>query len=193
VFGTRARGPGRRDLQGGAQLAKDTTMDGRLSFAFPRLIRFVKQLIIALLIAFVLQLVLTNFLGIPVFQALALFPGQLGVHTLWQLVTYALVEPPSPGAVFSSLIGFVFMWLIISPFELAYGYKWTAQLVATGVVGAGLAGLLAGIVVPGALTMQGAAFMYGSSPITYAGIAAMADTVRGGRMMLFGVFLMTSK
>lgn len=166
-------------------------MQGRFQFAFPRLTPLVKKLIITLLGAYVLELILMNFVGVPVFSLFALTPANFGIQTLWQLFTYVLVEPPS--AVFSMLIGLLFLWLIISPFEVAYGPRRTMQLCITGVLSAGLLGLLVGVLVPNPALVTGPAILFGSGPIAYAGISAMAMTVRSGRLSFFGVFPMTGQ
>ena len=70
-------------------------------FQFPPLTPFAKKLLIGLLGAFVMQLVLENWAGIPAFRLLALVPADLGPATAWQVLTYAL------GAWFAQLDGVV--------------------------------------------------------------------------------------
>ena len=154
-------------------------------FVLPRLTNFVKKLIITLMCAFVAELLLENFAGFPVISLLALNPSVTGIHTLWQLVTYVLVEPPQ--AVFSMLIGLLFLWWILSPFEMSYGARRTAQLSLAGTLAASLAALLVGAAVPSA-----GGLLMGSHPISYAGIAAMAELARGRQMSIFGVVSMTT-
>ncbi len=157
-------------------------------FAFPPLTGFVKQLIITLLAAFVIELVLMNFVGIPVFAWLALNTGDVGFQTLWQMVTYALVEDPT--GVFSMLIGLLFIWLIVSPFEANFGRRRTMQLCATGVLFASIPAVVVGVLLP--WLAPGPSILFGSHPIAYAGIAAMATTMRGRKLSLFGLFSMSS-
>jgi membrane associated rhomboid family serine protease len=157
-------------------------------FVFPRLTSFIKKLIIGLLAAYVLELVLMNFVGIPIFDLLALNASNLGIATFWQIFTYVLVDHPS--AVFSLLFGLLFIWLILSPFEMVYGSKRTMQLCAVGV----LFGSISAVVFETVLSSisLGPSGLWGSHTIAYAGMAAMATTMRGRRMSLFGLFTMTS-
>ncbi len=151
----------------------------------PPLTPLVKKLIIGLLVAFVFELILQNFLSVPVIQWLALDPIELGPLTLLQLFTYPLIEGPSPLAM---LIGLFFMWLILSPFEVTFGSRHTLELVACGVIGAGLTVIIVAQILP----MPQYRF-FGSHPIAYAGMAAMTQVVRSGRIMFFGVLPMTSQ
>ena len=165
-----------------------TAVSGAFQFVFPRLTGFVRKLVIGLLSAFVAQLLL-NFVGMPVSQWFALHASELGLPTLWQLVSYVAVEPTTPAGVISTLVSLLFIWLIVAPFELSYGARRTAELCLTGTLAAGAAAVLTAQLVP-AYT-QGP--LYGAGPITYAGIAAMAVTLRGGRLALFGVWSMTPR
>ncbi len=154
-------------------------------FSFPPLTPFVKKLIITLLAAFVLELLLKNFAGVDVIGLLALDPVHLGPQTLLQLVSYVLIEDPRAGM--SMLIGLLFMWLILSPFEASFGPRRTLALALCGVLGAGLAAILGAAVAP----IPGYLYL-GSQAIAYAGMAAMAQVMRRGRMMFFGVLPLTS-
>lgn len=140
-------------------------------------------MLIVLASAFVLELVLTNFMSIPVVQLLALWPSMVGIQTLWQVFTYVLVEPPQ--AVISVLIGLLFMWLIVSPFELRFGSRRTFELSVVATLAASLASLAVGLIVGESPPL------YGSNPIAYAGMAAMARAIGGGRLSLFGVVQVT--
>jgi hypothetical protein len=154
-----------------------------VQFATPPLTPFVKRLIIVLASAFVLELVLTNFVSIPVIQLLALWPSMLGVQTLWQVFTYVLVEPPQ--AVGSVLIGLLFMWLIMSPFELRFGSRRTFELSVVATLSASLAALIVGFVI------NGSPPLFGSNAIAYAGMAATARSIGGGKLSLFGLVQLT--
>jgi membrane associated rhomboid family serine protease len=157
-------------------------------FAFPPLTPFVKKLIITLLVAFVLEVVLQNWIEVNIIGLLGLDPVQLSALTPLQLVSYVLIEALHPGAVMSMLIGLIFMWLILSPFEATFGSRATAELVLAGTLGGSLAVVAAASVLP----IPGYLFL-GSHTIAYGGMAAMAQVMRGGRMMFFGVLPMTSK
>lgn len=152
----------------------------------PPLTPLVKKLIIGLLVAFVLELILENFLKIPVISLLSLNPNELSPLMLLQLVSYVVIEPPQQ--VMSMLIGLLFMWLILSPFELRYGPRHTLELILCGTLAAGLAVVIISLIAP----MPGYLF-FGSHPLAYAGMAAMTQVMGGGRIMFFGVLPMTSQ
>ncbi|HKU42541.1 MAG TPA: hypothetical protein VJR89_30495 [Polyangiales bacterium] len=157
-------------------------------FSTPPLTPLVKKLIIGLLVAFVLELILLNFAHINVIALFGLDPVGLGPLTLVQLASHVLLEYPQQGQ--WVLINLVFMWLILSPFEVTFGSKPTLQLIGWGILAAAVAvivvGLIAGTPVPG--------YRYvGSSAITYVGLAAMTQVVRSGRIMFFGVLPMTPR
>lgn len=135
-----------------------------------------------------LELILMNFVGIPIFDLLALNASNLGFATLWQIFTYVLVDHPS--AVLSLLFGLLFIWLILSPFEIVYGSKRTMQLCAVGVLSGSISAVVVQTVISG--VSLGPSGLYGSHTIAYAGMAAMATTMRGRKMSLFGLFSMTS-
>ena len=155
-------------------------------FSVPPLTPVVKQLIITLFAAFVLELIFENFAGFHVINVLALDPVHLGPGSLLQMVTYVLVEDPR--GVGSMLIGLLFMWLIMSPFEAAFGKRHTLELALSGTLGASLSVVLAAFIAP--ITPY---LLFGSYPIAYAGMAAMTQVMRGGRMLFFGVVPMTPR
>jgi membrane associated rhomboid family serine protease len=151
----------------------------------PPLTPLVKKLIVGLLVAFVAELLLQNFANVNVIGVLALDPIHLGLLTPLQLVTYVLIEGPQ---VMSMLIGLFFMWLILSPFEVTFGSRHTLELIFCGMVAAALAVILVAQIAP-----TPAYLFFGSHPIAYAGMAAMTQVVRSGRIMFFGVIPMTSQ
>lgn len=151
----------------------------------PPLTPTVKKLIVGLLVAFVVELVAENFLHLPWVRTLALDTTHLGPLTLLQLFTYPLVEGAN---VMGMLIGLFFMWMILSPFEVTFGSKHTIELIVCGTVVAGIITLLVALVAP----MPGY-FLFGSNTIAYAGIAAMTQVIRNGKIMLFGVLPMTGQ
>jgi len=131
-------------------------------FRFPPLTPFVKKLLIALFGAWIFQIILQNWAGVPMFEVLALNTASPGLNTLWQLGTHVFAFPTGPQAVFSMLISLVFLWWMLAPFEQRFGAKRT--LVAR----------------PSPL--------YGAQAILLGSIAAFAWSYRGqGRMNLFGV------
>jgi membrane associated rhomboid family serine protease len=155
-------------------------------FSVPPLTPLVKKLLITLFSAFVLELLLENFAHVGVLALLALDPNHFGPLTITQMLTYVLVEDPR--SVMSMLIGLFFMWIILSPFESTFGPRHTLQLALAGTLGASVMVVLVSLVAP--ITPY---VLFGSYPIAYAGMAAMAQVIRGGRMMVFGVVPMTSQ
>ncbi|HET8940114.1 MAG TPA: rhomboid family intramembrane serine protease [Polyangiales bacterium] len=156
-------------------------------FSFPPLTPVVKRLIITLFGAFVLELLLENFAGIPVIKTLAFDPIDLGPLSVLQLFSYVLIQ--NPREVMGLMIDLLFMWLIMSPFESAFGRRHTIELSLAGTLAGSLAaGLVAQLApLPGWMLL-------GSHTIAYAGMTAMAQVMGSGRtILLFGVVPMSSK
>lgn len=158
-------------------------MDGRFQFAFPRLTRFVRAFLIAIFAMFVLELILQRWARIPVFELLALQPADLGIQTIWQVLTNVLVEPPVAEAVGSFLLGMFFLWLMLSPFEERFGPVRTAQLTLVSVLSASLPAVVLGLI---GLAPVGA-FLCGTTSVSLAALAAFAQMQRGGTIYLFAV------
>jgi membrane associated rhomboid family serine protease len=156
-------------------------------FAFPRLTPVVRLLLVVCGGAYLFTVLLQQWAGVPVFQLLALSPGDPGLHTLWQVVTYAFVYPPDPGHVLSFLIALLFLWLMLAPFEERFGGRRTWQLALTALLAAALPALLVGQVVPGGPRHV----LYGLQPILLGTLAAFSWSLRGrGRILFFGVIPM---
>jgi len=151
-----------------------------VQFSPPPLTPFVKRLIITLASAFVAELVLENFLHIEIIKWLALSPSSLGIQTLWQVVTYVLVE----GRPNDLLISLVFIWLLVSPFELRYGRRRAMEISALSVVAAACAAIIAAFVAP-------ASPLVGSQAITYAIMAATCWSAKHDVLRLFFLFRLT--
>ena len=143
----------------------------------------VKKLIVGLVVAYVLQLVLENWFGIPVVNLLALSPtpGNLAV---WQLVTYVLVDVGHP---IMFLLGLLFIWWALSPFEIGYGPTRTWQLCMVALLSASIPAYVVGLLIPMSPPL------FGSHPLWMCGIAAVAWLYRDQQMSLFGVMPMTAK
>jgi len=151
-------------------------------FRFPPLTPFVKKLLIALFGTWILQIILQNWGGVPIFEFLALDTARPGVRTLWQLGTHVFAFPTGPQAVFSMLIVLLFLWLMLAPFEQRFGEKRTIQLCIVAALSSAVLALIVGLLVanPSAL--------YGAQAILLGTIAAFAWSYRGqGRMSFFGV------
>jgi membrane associated rhomboid family serine protease len=156
-------------------------------FRFPPLTPFVRKLLIALFSAWIAQIILQNWAGVPVFEFLALDTAQPGLHTLWQLGTHVLAFPTGPQAVFSMLISLVFLWWMLAPFEQRFGEKRTIQLCVVAALFSAVLALFVGLLVASPSPL------YGAQAILIGSIAAFAWSYRGqGRMSLFGVIEMKS-
>ncbi len=154
-------------------------------FQFPPLLPLTRRLLVVLFGAFVAELVLQNWVGVPVFAWLSLQTGGLGLPTLWQLLTYPLVWPPGPGSVLPFLVNLLFLWWILSPYEAMAGARETAWLGLLASVGGGLAGALAGLLFGQATRLSG------TGPLLLGVIAAYAWRLRGrGTLSFFGVLPM---
>ena len=151
-------------------------------FRFPPLTPFVKKLLIALFGTWIAQILLQNWLNVPMFEIFALDTAHPGVQTLWQLGTHVFAFPTGPQAVFSMLIILLFLWLMLAPFEQRFGQKRTIQLCIVSTLAAAFLALLAGALAPAASRL------YGAQAILLGSIAAFAWSYRGqGRMSFFGV------
>ncbi len=151
-------------------------------FSFPPLTPFVKKLLIVLFSAWILQIIVENWLGFGIFEALALNTGELGVHTLWQLFTHVFATPTGPAYVFSMLITLVFLWWMLAPFEQRFGQKRTLQLCIFAALASAVPALIVGQLIPGTQRL------FGAQAILIGSIAAFAWSYRGrGRMSFFGV------
>ena len=151
-------------------------------FRFPPLTPFVKKLLIALFGTWILQILLQNWGGIPMFEIFALDTASPGVATLWQLGTHVFAFPTGPNAVFSMLIILLFLWLMLAPFEQRFGQKRTIQLCVVAALCAAFLALIVGLLVPNPSSL------YGAQAILLGSIAAFAWSYRGqGRMSFFGV------
>lgn len=157
-------------------------------FRFPPLTPFVRKLLIAMFAAWIVQILLQNWAGVPIFQLLALNTASLGPHTLWQIATHVFAAPTSPQYVFSMLITLVFLWWMLAPFEQRFGQKRAIQLCVSAAVASAVAGIIIGLVLPSP------APMYGGNAMLLASISAFAWSYRGqGRMSLFGVIDMKAE
>jgi membrane associated rhomboid family serine protease len=158
-------------------------------FRFPPLTPAVRTLLIALGSLFVLEAILQNFVGVPVFQLLSLNTTALSPATAWQLFTHVLVVPPEPQYVFSLVVGLAFIWLILAPFEARYGQDRVVQLTLVSAVAAGVPALAAGLVMPSA-----AGPLAGPATITLAAISGYAVMLPAhAEVSFFGIFPMRAK
>lgn len=156
-------------------------------FAFPPLGALTKKIILVLFGAFIVQAILEVWVGMPVFRTLALNPTELGAATLWQIITYPLVELPA--AIFKLLLSLLMLWWFLSPFEHRYGRIRTLQLCAVAVLSAALLALSVGYLsLGGGLFLS--SYLAGADPIGLAALCAFALIHRRSQILLFGVFAM---
>ena len=156
-------------------------MYGRQSFSMPRLTSFVKGLLATLLASYVVQLLLENWQGVPLRALLSLNPGQ---PQLWQFLTYILVDARNP---LMFLFGLLVLWWVLSPFELGFGAKRTAQLCLACTLGAAVPAWALGALI------QPPPPLFGSGPLWMGSIAAATYLYKDRPMSLWGLGTMTSK
>jgi hypothetical protein len=141
----------------------------------------VKNLLIVLLVCYVTDLVLQRAVGFSLGHLLALSPGE---PWIWQLVTYLFVDLNNP---LSFMIGLLFVWWALSPFEIAYGATRTLQLCLVTVLAAGIPAWLFGFVVASTPPL------FGSNVLIYAGLAAQTWPQRDQQTSFFGVINMSGR
>ncbi|MDD9946906.1 MAG: hypothetical protein OXU20_38020 [Myxococcales bacterium] len=154
-------------------------MQGQLRL--PRLTGFVRKLIITLFAAYVIELIL-RLQGVDLAPWLALQPGGPGV---WQVATYVIVQGHSPPLWF--LFGLLILWWVVSPFEVGFGARRTAQLCGVCTLGAGAVAYLAGFVI------QPLPAYAGSGSLWLGAIMATTYLRRDQELSLFGAFSLTGR
>lgn len=156
-------------------------MYGRQSFSLPRLTPFVKQLLIVLFACYVAILILQGWQGIPITQYVALTPG---APMVWQFVTYPLVDSGNP---LFFLLGLLFLWWVLAPFEIGFGRKRTMQLCLATTLAAALPAWAIGVAIPGSPPL------FGSGPLWIGGLAAGVYLYKDQPVSLFGAATMTAQ
>ncbi len=136
-------------------------------FRFPPMTALVRTCLVVFLTSYVGLLIAVNWLGHgELLQLLALNTTALWYGNLWQLVTYCLVQDPSPAGVMPFVVSALFFWLVVAGYEQTFGRRKTLQVLLASLLGASGLALLVGIVVPGML--------YGFGPLTLGAFAAYA-------------------
>jgi len=148
----------------------------------PRITPTAKQILITLGVAYVLQVVLENWLDMRVSSVLAMHPGQLAP---WQLLSYVLVGDTMNPLMF--LLGLMFTGWSLSSFEIIFGSRRTVQLCIVTLLAASIPAWLLGLVV------SGAPALYGANPLWYGSIATVCWLDRNRQTSLFGVLAMTAQ
>lgn len=147
----------------------------------PTITPTVKQILIALVSVFVLQLVLENWLDLRVFGWLALQPGEL---MPWQLGTYVLVNSGEP---LFFMIGLLFLAWALSQVEMMFGQRRTLQLCGVAILSASVPAWLLGFAFPGLPPL------WGISSLWFCSVALTCWLDRRGVRSLFGVLPMTGQ
>lgn len=147
----------------------------------PRLTGVVRQLLVVLFGAYVLELVL-KWQGVNVAPWLALSPGGF---EFWQVATYVFVQGMSQPLWL--LLGLLFLWWVLSPFEVAFGGRRTLQLCAACTLGGGIAADLLGFFIRGLPPLAG------SHPLWFGAMVATTYLYRDRQMSLFGAISMTGQ
>lgn len=147
----------------------------------PRITPTVKQILIGLLVAYVAQLVLENWLDLRVFGWLAMTPGAL---MPWQLVTYVLVDIGEPTWF---LVGLAFIGWSLSILERVLGRPRALQLCLVALLSASIPAWFAG------LASADPQPLFGNMPLWYGSFAAMCWIDRRQPMSFFGVLTMPAE
>src|SRR5690606_13694245 len=148
---------------------------------FPAFNAFLKGLMATLLLAYVVQVIATGWLGLPLTQLIVLHTASPTPLWLLQLLTYPFAFDPGPGGVGSFLISMLFAYWIYGDFQQSYGTRYSLQLGLAATVGVGVM-TLAFASVFGAREP-----LFGFNTILWAVIACVAWLARGRPMQLFGV------
>jgi hypothetical protein len=147
----------------------------------PNITPTVKQILIALVSVFVLQLVVENWLELRLFGWLTLLPGEL---MPWQLVTYVLVNLNEP---LFFLVGGLFLAWSLSQVELMFGRTRTLQLCLVAALSGSVPVWLLGFVV------DGLSPLWGISALWFGAVAVTCWIDRRGMRSLFGAVAMTGQ
>ena len=147
----------------------------------PTITPTVKQILIALVSVFVLQLVFENWLELRLFGWLALQPGEL---MPWQLVTYVLVNVGQP---LFFLVGMFFLAWSLNQFDLMFGRRRTLQLCLIATLSASVPVWLLGLV------LQPLPPLLGISPLWYGAVAAICWLDRHSPRSLFGLLTLSGQ
>ncbi len=141
-----------------------------------------KQLLTGIVSLWIAEMVLQNFLGVPVSRwvELTLPPG---IHTLWQPFSYIFTRSLEPGGLLFVLVDLVFFAWMVSDFQRMHGKTRTLQLLAVSAMAAAIPAIFVSAIFPGVMSMAGG------------GVTVLATLVcfawsrrRAGSLNLFGMF-----
>ena len=154
-------------------------------FRFPPLTPLVRTCLTVFLVAYVGLLIANNWLGHgELVNLLALNTAVLWYGNAWQLVTYCLVQDPSPAGVMPFVVSSLFFWLVVAGYEQTFGRRKTMGVLLASLLGASGLAFVVGVFVPGVL--------YGFGPLTLGAFAAYAWAMHilGQEANFFGVMPM---
>lgn len=161
-------------------------------FRFPPLTPLCKWLLIVLCVAYVTLVIAVNWLGAGWLMEALLLSPTLGVHTLWQPITFPLVQPTGPDGMLSFFVSLVFFWWVVAPFEQSFGTRHTVRLLALTSLAAAAAVVLVGTLLslasdPSSPFLSSGP-LFGVSAHWLAAMSAFAWSMRfKGPLNLFGV------
>jgi membrane associated rhomboid family serine protease len=101
-----------------------------------------KAMLVIYAVVYILELLAQPWLGIPVYQWLALSPPNSGLFHIWQLVTHPLIH--DPGAPISFLIDCLVFYFFAGTIESSLGTKGFLQLYIIAALGGAVASLIFG-------------------------------------------------
>lgn len=99
----------------------------------PTLLPWHRNLLLALFVAYVVELVLYN-AGVPIYDWLAWWSFASGQFEPWQPITRLLVQGASRGAVFGVLFGLLVLYFFLGPLEDILERRQLGRAVAAGAV-----------------------------------------------------------
>jgi hypothetical protein len=151
-------------------------------FVLPPLLPFTKRLLVVLAGFYLVEIIVGNWMNVPLSELLTLHTGSLGLSTLWEVVTYPAAFDTSPSGVIGTLISLLFLWWMVSPVEQLIGIRRTATVSAVASLGGASAAVGVG------LLFDRPDIVFGPGPIFLAAIATFGIVQRGRQVLFFGVF-----
>lgn len=139
-------------------------------FRLPPLTPLVRGYLIALVVLFVALSVLEGVTELSLTSLLVLQPAMLSWWlTPIQVLTHLWVVQPTQMGAISLLIGCLFLWWLVAPFEARYGKQRVLELTLVAAIADAIPVLLVGLLLPNFATPAG-----GPSPIGLCVICAQA-------------------
>lgn len=159
--------------------------DGFDSFRLPPLHPWMRNLLVALLVLYLVEVVARNFVGVPV-DLLAWRPMGAGFRP-WQLLSHYLVQGPGRGGTTSVLLSLLVLYFFLPPLSDMLSRRHFAEGVAAGAAG----GVLLGLALDLFLGLGGAASGWSVAPMAMVVLFGLA--MPGGVVRLFFVIPVTGR